>query len=45
VDYPTAGLTATAFDTISSGFGQWMVMLAVWLFAIFTMIAWSYHAE
>ena len=45
VDYPAATLTALAFDTAFSGLGMWMVTLTVWLFAISTMITWSYYAE
>jgi alanine or glycine:cation symporter, AGCS family len=45
VDYPAATLTAIAFDSAFAGLGQWMVTLTVWLFAISTMITWSYYAE
>jgi AGCS family alanine or glycine:cation symporter len=45
VDYPAATLTAIAFDTAFAGLGQWMVTLTVWLFAISTMITWSYYGE
>jgi AGCS family alanine or glycine:cation symporter len=45
VDYPGATLTALAFDAAFSGLGQWMVTLTVWLFAISTMITWSYYGE
>lgn len=45
VSYPGATLTAMAFDTALPGFGMWMVFVAVWLFAISTMIAWSYYGE
>ncbi|MGH8504327.1 MAG: alanine/glycine:cation symporter family protein, partial [Gammaproteobacteria bacterium] len=45
VDYPAATLTAIAFDSAFAGLGQWMVTLVVWLFAISTMIAWSYYGE
>jgi alanine or glycine:cation symporter, AGCS family len=45
LDYPAATLTAIAFDSAFSGLGQWMVTLTVWLFAISTMISWSYYGE
>ncbi|MEM1329958.1 MAG: amino acid carrier protein [Planctomycetota bacterium] len=44
-DYAGAGLTAHAFDRVQPGLGQWLVMLAAWLFAISTMISWSYYGE
>jgi len=45
VSYPGATLTAMAFDDVLPGLGKWMVTLAVWLFAISTMISWSYYGE
>jgi AGCS family alanine or glycine:cation symporter len=45
VDYPGATLTAIAFDSAFAGLGQWMVTLTVWLFAVSTMITWSYYGE
>jgi Na+/alanine symporter len=36
--------TAKAFDTSMSGLG-WVVFIAVWFFAISTMISWSYYGE
>jgi AGCS family alanine or glycine:cation symporter len=45
VDYPASTLTALAFDSAFSGLGMWMVTLTVWLFAISTMITWSYYGE
>jgi AGCS family alanine or glycine:cation symporter len=44
-DYPGSTLTAKAFDSVHAGLGQWMVTLAVWAFAISTMITWSYYGE
>ena len=38
-------LTATAFDSSIDGFGSYFVPVAVFLFAISTMIAWSYYGE
>ncbi|MBA3563334.1 MAG: sodium:alanine symporter family protein [Gammaproteobacteria bacterium] len=40
-----ATLTAKAFDSVTPGLGKWLVTLAVWLFAISTMISWSYYGE
>ncbi|HEX7030423.1 MAG TPA: amino acid carrier protein [Gammaproteobacteria bacterium] len=45
VSYPGAALTAKAFDASQPGLGKWMVTLAVWLFAISTIITWSYYGE
>ena len=45
LDYVGANLTAAAFDEVSSGLGKWLVTLASWLFAISTMISWSYYGE
>ncbi len=44
-DYKGATLTAKAFDSVTEGLGQWLVTLAAWLFAISTMISWSYYGE
>ncbi len=40
-----ATLTAKAFDTVQPDLGKWLVPLAAWLFAISTMISWSYYGE
>lgn len=45
VAYVGATLTAKAFDSVTPGLGKWLVTLAVWLFAISTMISYSYYAE
>ena len=45
VSYVGAALTAVAFDSVIPGLGRWVVTLAVWLFAISTMISYSYYAE
>ncbi len=44
-DYAGASLTAYAFDRVTPGLGKWMVSFAAWLFAISTMISWSYYGE
>jgi AGCS family alanine or glycine:cation symporter len=45
VSYVGATLTAKAFDSVTPGLGKWLVTMAVWLFAISTMISYSYYAE
>ncbi len=44
-DYNGATLTGHAFDRAFPGLGKWLVTLAAWLFAISTMISWSYYGE
>ena len=43
--YIGATLTAKAFDSVAPGLGKWLVSIAAWLFAISTMISWSYYGE
>ncbi len=43
--YVGATLTAKAFDSVTPGVGKWLVTIAAWLFAISTMISWSYYGE
>ena len=51
IDYVGAMLTAKAFDKAFERnwpdleLGKWLVTLASWLFAISTMISWSYYGE
>jgi len=45
VNYTGASLTAHAFDRANPGLGKWLVVLASWLFALSTMISWSYYGE
>ena len=40
-----ATLTAKAFDSAAPGLGKYLVTIAVWLFAVSTMISWSYYGE
>jgi AGCS family alanine or glycine:cation symporter len=40
-----AALTGYAFDRVTPGLGMWIVTAAAWLFAISTMISWSYYGE
>ncbi|MDQ7013550.1 MAG: amino acid carrier protein [Planctomycetota bacterium] len=44
-NYKGASLTGKAFDRTAPGLGKWLITVAVWLFAISTMISWSYYAE
>ncbi len=44
-DYVGATLTAKAFDSVTPGLGKWVITIAVWLFALSTMISWSYYGE
>lgn len=44
-NFQAATLTAKAFDSTTPGLGKWLVTLAAWLFAISTMISWSYYGE
>ncbi len=44
-NYVGATLTAKAFDSVTPGLGKWLVSIAAWLFAISTMISWSYYGE
>ncbi|MEO0483277.1 MAG: alanine/glycine:cation symporter family protein [Planctomycetota bacterium] len=44
-DYSAASLTAYAFDRATPGLGKWLISIAAWLFAISTMISWSYYGE
>ncbi len=45
VSYVGATLTARAFDTVQPGLGKYLVTLAAWMFALSTMISWSYYGE
>jgi len=45
VTYVGATLTAKAFDSVTPGLGKWLVTCAAWLFALSTLISWSYYGE
>lgn len=45
IEYVSASLTSYAFDSSINGLGRWLVTFAAWLFAISTMISWSYYGE
>ncbi len=44
-DYAGASMTAYAFDRVTPGLGMVLVSIAAWLFALSTMISWSYYGE
>jgi AGCS family alanine or glycine:cation symporter len=44
-DYVGAALTGHAFDRVLPGLGMWLVTVACWLFALSTIISWSYYGE
>lgn len=44
-EYEGAQLTGHAFDRQFNGLGKYLVTFAAWLFAISTMISWSYYGE
>jgi AGCS family alanine or glycine:cation symporter len=44
-DYTGASLTAHAFDREFPGLGKLLIPIAAWLFALSTMISWSYYGE
>ncbi|MCC5822740.1 MAG: amino acid carrier protein [Phycisphaerales bacterium] len=44
-DYAGASLTAYSFDRVIPGLGMILVTVAAWLFAVSTMISWSYYGE
>ncbi len=45
VGYTGASFTALAFDRVHPGLGKWLVTVATWLFALSTLISWSYYGE
>ncbi|MFM1831268.1 MAG: hypothetical protein RLZZ558_1608 [Planctomycetota bacterium] len=45
LNLPGSSLTGYAFDRAVPGMGMWIVTLASWLFAISTIISWSYYGE
>ncbi len=44
-DFKAATLTAKAFDSVLPGLGRYIVPATVWLFAVSTIISWSYYGE
>lgn len=44
-DYTGSTLTARAFDAAAPGLGKWLITIAIWLFAVSTMITWCYYGE
>jgi len=43
--YAGASLTAFAFDQTYDGLGRWLIVIAAWMFALSTIIAWGYYGE
>jgi AGCS family alanine or glycine:cation symporter len=44
-DYRGSTLVARAFDITYDGLGKWVVTVAVWLFALCTLITYAYYGE
>jgi AGCS family alanine or glycine:cation symporter len=44
-EYAAAALTSYSFDRVLPGLGAFLVPLAAFLFAVSTMISWSYYGE
>ena len=44
-EFKGATLTAKAFDRALDGLGKWLVPVVAWMFAVSTMISWSYYGE
>jgi AGCS family alanine or glycine:cation symporter len=44
-DFKGATLTAYAINRQFPGVGNWFILIASWLFAVSTMISWSYYGE
>jgi AGCS family alanine or glycine:cation symporter len=44
-NFAGATMTGHAFDRAFPGLGKWLVTIAAWLFAVSTMISWSYYGE
>jgi len=44
-DFQGASLTKAAFDAAIPGLGKWLVPISAWLFALSTIISWSYYGE
>lgn len=45
LNLPGSSLAGYAFDRAVPGLGMWVVTLASWLFAVSTIISWSYYGE
>ncbi|MBS0207669.1 MAG: sodium:alanine symporter family protein [Planctomycetes bacterium] len=45
LDLTGATLTGHAFDRSVPGLGKWLVTISCWMFAISTLISWSYYGE
>jgi alanine or glycine:cation symporter, AGCS family len=45
MDYRGATLVAKSFDTVHPGLGGWLITIAVWVFALSTLITYGYYGE
>ncbi len=45
IDYRGATLVAKSFDTVHPGLGGWLITIAVWVFALSTLITYGYYSE
>jgi AGCS family alanine or glycine:cation symporter len=45
MDYRGATLVAKSFDTVHPGLGGWLITIAVWVFALSTLITYGYYSE
>lgn len=44
-DYRGATLVAKGFDSVHEGLGRWLITIAVWVFALSTLISYGYYGE
>ena len=44
-DYRGATLVAKGFDSAHPGLGRWLITIAVWVFALSTLISYGYYGE
>lgn len=44
-DFRGATLVAKSFDTVHDGLGRWLITIAVWVFALSTVISYGYYGE
>ena len=44
-DFRGATLVAKSFDSVHDGLGRWLITIAVWVFALSTVISYGYYGE
>jgi AGCS family alanine or glycine:cation symporter len=44
-NYRGSTLVAKSFDTVHEGLGRWLITVAVWVFAVSTLITYGYYGE